>query len=519
MTNFEAAARSHDGDAPASWAVSPWTLPLFLVAHIVAWTAYACVAQSAGAVHHDMTEAWSWGQEFRLGYYKHPPLSAWIAGAWFQVFPRTDAFFYLLSQVNSAVGLAGVWMLAGRFLSPNGRLAAVLLLSLAPFNNVMAINFNANAMLLSVWPWTAFAFVRAVETGRVPHGVAFGALAAAAIMSKYFSLLLLAACFFSSLLHPRVRDIYRSPAPYVAVVTCLVLLIPHLRWVASHDWQTLEYAAHKVGADPAVVLYKTATTALASLALLGLPALVLFWAFGRQAFAMHVKAAARTLQREAAWIAALALTPFVSTLLTGLLGSVKISTNFMIPVFYMVPIAVLTLSRAPVTADRLRTIARAAVIYPVAALLASPVIAYVLFDRRIDLAAEPRRELAGLVTLEWSNAFGLPLRLVAGTNAYGTGVVFYSKDSPHEFTRLNRNQAPWVTHERLRQEGIAIVCIDKDADCTVKSARLLSAQGRHMHVSLRRTFLGMRGPSHGFEIYLIPPGPIPAIEEPLQHRN
>src|SRR5437763_1583634 len=55
-------------------AAQPSILALLLVGHAVAWTAYACIAQSSGAVHHDMTEAWSWGQEFQLGYYKHPPL-------------------------------------------------------------------------------------------------------------------------------------------------------------------------------------------------------------------------------------------------------------------------------------------------------------------------------------------------------------------------------------------------------------------------------------------------------------
>src|SRR5205085_11590942 len=84
-------------------AVQPSILALLLVGHALAWTAYACIAQSSGAVHHDMTDAWSWGQEFQLGYYKHPPLFAWIAGVWFHALPREDWAFYLLSAVNSAV--------------------------------------------------------------------------------------------------------------------------------------------------------------------------------------------------------------------------------------------------------------------------------------------------------------------------------------------------------------------------------------------------------------------------------
>lgn len=508
--------------APATWTTSPWLLPAIVCAHIVLWTAFSTLAQSAGAVHHDMTEAWAWGQQPQLGYYKHPPFYAWIVGLWFHIFPREDVWFYLLAQINSGLGLAGVWFLAGRLVGPAERLAAVLLLSLAPFNNVMAINFNANAILLSLWPWTTYAFVRAVQTGRALDGLLFGALAAAGLLSKYFSALLLAGCLFASLLHPRVRAIYRSPAPYVALVVCVLLLLPHANWVLSHDLQTLQYAADKANKSAfsrSLVLYKTITTGFATLALLGLPALVLGAAVGRAGLAERMSAARRNLRGDVAWIAVLAWTPFILTLLAGVLASVKISTNFMIPVLFMVPLAFLMLSRLAITPPQLRTIRRAAIGYPVAAVLATPVIATVLFARQVDLASEPRQELAARVTAEWHAAFGSPLRIVAGTNAYGTGITFYSPDSPADFTRLNHAQAPWITPERLRREGVAIACIDADQDCRAKAAALMTPAGRRLRIDLRRRFWGSEGPVHAFEVFMIPPGDIPPVREPMLHRN
>lgn len=494
-------------------------MPLLLAGHIVLWTAYAIMAQSSGTVHHDMTEAYAWGREFQLGYYKHPPLFAWVVGLWFKIFPRTDAFYYLLSQINAAAGLAGVWMLAGRFLPPAGRLAAVLLLSLAPFNNIMAINFNANAMLVSLWPWTAFAFVRAIETGRAVHGAVFGALAALAMLSKYYSLLLLAGCFFASLAHPRARAIYRSPAPTVAVTICLLLLIPHIGWMASHDWQTIEYAAQKAGHAWPVVLYKTSTTAVASLALLGLPALVLARLHGRAIVALVRQALNRARQPPQGWITILALAPFVLTLLAGVLGSVKISTNFMVPVFFMVPLLFVLHAQTHLEATQVRSILWAAIGYPLAAIALSPAIAYVLFDRQVELAAEPRRELAQLVTQEWRKLTGLPLRIVTGSQAYGTGIVFYSPDSPHDFTRLNVAQAPWITLDRLRREGLAIACLESDSDCIARSKAILTPLSRQMRVSLARQFFGRTAPTLTFEVFLIPPGPIPADIVPIGHRR
>src|SRR5215475_11561725 len=85
---------------------------LFCLLHTAIWTLYATLSNE-GALHRDMIEAYSWGREFQLGYYKHPPFWSWIAGAWFEVFPRTNWAFYLLATLNSAIAIAGVWQLAG----------------------------------------------------------------------------------------------------------------------------------------------------------------------------------------------------------------------------------------------------------------------------------------------------------------------------------------------------------------------------------------------------------------------
>src|SRR5262245_3089049 len=128
-----------------------------------------------GSLHPDMTEAWMWGKEFRLGYAKHPPLFAWIAGAWFWLLPRSDGSYYLLAAVNAAVGLCGVWMIAGRLLERERRWVAMLLLLLTPYFSLYAARYNANSALLASWPWAVYFFVRSIETRRLADGAAFGA--------------------------------------------------------------------------------------------------------------------------------------------------------------------------------------------------------------------------------------------------------------------------------------------------------------------------------------------------------
>ena len=59
----------------------------FVAAHVMLWTLILMQLKAAQDVHFDVAEAYAWGQKFLLGYGKHPPLSGWIAGLWFMVFP------------------------------------------------------------------------------------------------------------------------------------------------------------------------------------------------------------------------------------------------------------------------------------------------------------------------------------------------------------------------------------------------------------------------------------------------
>src|SRR3990172_10423637 len=99
-----------------------------LAVHVAAWTLYGSIAMGlGGGIHGDMAEAYAWGQEVQLGYFKHPPFWAWLTFAWFEIFPRENWSFYLLSALNGTAGLWGTWALAGLFLGRSERLIVVLL--------------------------------------------------------------------------------------------------------------------------------------------------------------------------------------------------------------------------------------------------------------------------------------------------------------------------------------------------------------------------------------------------------
>ena len=148
------------------------------------WSVYGAITDGPAAIHGDMAEAYVWGQEFQLGYNQHPPLWAWIAGAWFRVFPRTGWSFDLLSVLNASLGLIGSWKLIGEFARGDRRIAATALLLLTPFYTFLSLKYNANTIFLSIWPWTLFFFVRSIDHRRLGDAVGFGVLMGLAMLSK-----------------------------------------------------------------------------------------------------------------------------------------------------------------------------------------------------------------------------------------------------------------------------------------------------------------------------------------------
>ena len=447
----------------------PRQLRLFILASVLAWTVFLCVARYQGALWDDMLETWAWARQPQLGYYKHPPFYTWVVAGWFKLLPRQDWAFYLLAMANAGLGYAGVYALARRFVAPALALAAVLLLSFTPWTTYMASNFNANTVLLSIWPWTAYAFVRSLEPGttrdRVIWGGAFGALAAAALLSKYVSILLLASCFFASLMHPRARAYYRSPAPYLAVLVCVLLCAPHAWWSVVNEFPPIRYAMAKTVSPPLRNIYKAVTTGLASLAMCGGALIALAAANHWQSSGLRAGFARLKPDRSNLWLWILAAGPFLLTVTLGLVGSIKIATNFMIPVFFMAPVLIVMALANSDTARWVPRLNRIAWGVLAMAVLMSPIIGAISMRANIKGTADASPEAARLATRLWHEAFNSTVKIAYGTEKFSIALPFYSADNPAEFTHFDFGQAPWITPERLKAEGLLSVCAKADRSC------------------------------------------------------
>src|SRR6478609_72834 len=221
---------------------SLWLVIGVAVAHAVLWTFILINLKAAQDVHMDVAEAFAWGQKFQLGYGKHPPLTGWVAGLWFKLFPVADWSTYALAMMTLGCGLVICWGIATRVVDRRRAFFTVVMLALYPVFNFKGFKYNPDLLQLVTLPLLVLAYLDAFEKRTARAGLWLGLAGALALMTKYWVLTMIGAIGLAALLHPDRLKFLRSPAPWVAIVTMVVAMLPHLVWLVQVDFVPLTYA-------------------------------------------------------------------------------------------------------------------------------------------------------------------------------------------------------------------------------------------------------------------------------------
>src|SRR6516225_1120019 len=240
---------------PAAWlmerARNPqtalWLVITFAILHGLIWTDILIKLKAAQDVHMDVAEAFAWGQKFQLGYGKHPPLTGWIAGLWFRFFPVADWATYALAMATLAVSLVICWLIALRVVDYRRAFFVVVMLALYPIFNFKGFKYNPDLLQLVTLPLVVLAYLNAFEKRSWRSGVLLGLAGALALMTKYWVLTMIGAIGLTALIHPERLKFLASPAPWVAIATLAVAMIPHLMWLREVDFVPLTYAGDVYG--------------------------------------------------------------------------------------------------------------------------------------------------------------------------------------------------------------------------------------------------------------------------------
>src|ERR1700676_364044 len=221
---------------------APWLVIGFAAAHAVLWTLILVNLKAAQDVHMDVAEAFAWGQKFQFGYGKHPPLAGWVAGVWFRIFPVANWATYALAMATLGCGLVICWLVALRVVDRRRAFFVVVVLALYPIFNFKGFKYNPDLLQLVTLPLVVLAFLHAFEKRSWQSGLWLGLAGALALMTKYWVLTMIGAIGIAALIHPDRWLFLRSPAPWVAIATLVVAMVPHFIWLKQVDFVPLTYA-------------------------------------------------------------------------------------------------------------------------------------------------------------------------------------------------------------------------------------------------------------------------------------
>ena len=502
-----------------------WLVIGFAAAHAVLWTFILINLKAAQDVHMDVAEAFAWGQKFQFGYGKHPPLAGWVAGLWFRIFPVADWATYALAMATLGCGLVICWLIALRVVDRRRAFFVVVMLALYPIFNFKGFKYNPDLLQLVTLPLVVLAYLNAFEKRSVKSGLWLGLAGALALMTKYWVLTMIGAIGLAALIHPDRLKFLRSPAPWVAIATLIVAMIPHLVWLKEVDFVPLTYAGDVYGLSSRAQSIQlvlgyighnfallAAPVALAAIALARRPR---WWAtLVRQPLALFTHAwsrgenpAVNASQALNIWIIQIVVA--IGPPLGGLIFTVYMKTDWGISLFFLTPLALVAIPALRMQKIALFHIAAIWLAITLAALAASPYIA------AEEMAVNPngaatygaRSELARELTQAWHTRFNTRWAVVAGTTEVGEPMTFYSPDHPAPFTPGEIWSSGLTSLEEAKRLGFIGICDTTDGRLPVCDA-WMAANGNNaerLAITTQRFFHGHPGPAIRWKVYIVPP--------------
>jgi len=355
-------------------------------------------------------------------------------------------------------------LIARRFVRGDSRAVVLLLLMLLPAYQFHAQRFNANTVLLAIWPLATYCFLRSYESRHLGWAAAAGALGAVAMLGKYYSIFLLGAFVLAAIAHPQRAAYFRSWAPWISALTGLIVLGPHIHWLATSGATPFAYAMQVHGGVPLGQSFREAGAFLLGLcATMALPALI--WVLSSQWRMKRFPADFRAMNPGLVllfWI-------FVGTVVLPVVVTIAVGTDM--PSLWalqglFLP-AILIVCGASYTLERLYVVNLAVMVGAIAAVavvVAAPVHAWY----RNNISPNDRsyyRLAADELTQHWRAISDRPMPAISGDDGLAFATAFYSPDHP-VYGRPFQFQYTWgMPRVKTLEKGWAAMCFADNVVC------------------------------------------------------
>ena len=442
------------------------TMGVFLIAFVVVWTVLMALSHSAPDL--DGMEELVWAVSLEWGYTKHPPLPSWMLYGLTQLLGRPLWLPFLAGMAASATALWFLWLLGREFASAAKAAVAVLLVSTTLYFSIRGTIYNHDTAQLWSVAAAAWLFYRAVRYQQRSTWLWLGAVAALSMLTKYSAVILFTAFFCFMLRHGSFRDRRNIEGIGLALVSFVLVLLPHLLWLVQIDFAPFRYAGGSLDSGGRIEALKDAAsfvgTQIARLSPMGLAWLAWWWWERRRPTpATEAGDTARWSRDITAWDTSFLLwvgiTPCVATLLVSTLLGTRLvaawgTTFFMLWGFYLLWC---------IRGNERETLRRIAII--VIALQLVMALGYAFargplawWSGRTARSTFPGTEISATLNRIWNQHLpDTPLRVVAADTWLGGNIALNSGMDVQVFIDGRPAESPWLDAEQVVECGLLVV--------------------------------------------------------------
>jgi len=177
-------------------------------------------------------------QDWSLGYGDQPPLYTYLAKLTFIITgPSLLGLFILKAIIISLLAKALILISKELRFRKDQHIVSLCGFALIPqFTWSSQTSLTHSVLATTVASYTLWMLIKLSKNpSRPAHWAWLGVFVAGGILSKYNFAVFLAGLITGSLLVPKIRSLFTQRGILVALGSSLILLIPHMTWIASHS--------------------------------------------------------------------------------------------------------------------------------------------------------------------------------------------------------------------------------------------------------------------------------------------
>ena len=403
---------------------------LLCLYHLIIWTAVPYFSNKNLPL--DVIEALAWGQDFNLGYNKHPPLSAWIPGFFFKIFGNKDWIYYLLSQVFIVISFIFLWKLSSFFFKKKSQiLLSILSIEGIAFYTFETPQFNVNICQIPLWIGTIYFFLKSIKENKISDWIFLGAFSALGFLTKYIFAYLLISLFFY-LIFILIKDKKIKLNFFYALLIFFLIITPHFIWLTQNNFTTIYYALKRGGLNE-VSIYNHLLNPfkfLINQIIILLPFILLIYLLVKK-----VKIKLTLNNEKFIFLLFSFLLPFILILITSIITGSRIRTMWMIPFYSLIGIFFIFLYQDQINLKKSKNFIFLLIIF----LVLSPILYSLRSIYSDSRTGYEGKKIAIEIEKEWKNFSKEKIYHVGFSEWYAGNLSYHLNNRPKVFLEENND--------------------------------------------------------------------------------